>query len=177
MTEVKPGQAIRLTVAGREVRIRDTFDLALRLEERFGSLFSLILRPRGEVPLADLFGILEEVLAGHDISREALKGHISAVGIGGAWRQISQIMNVLAEGWSALEAEATASAEANPPTPKRPRAPRKASLGPISSEPPASSASGPANSGGSRPSNSPQSGEPTPDETGLLAGLSGAAAG
>lgn len=160
-------QAIRLTIGGREVRIRDTFDLALRLEERFGSLFDLILRPRAKVPLADVLGILEEATAPLGVTRDEVKAHISAIGIGGAWKQISQVMEVIAEGWSALNEEATAVADANPPKTARSRK-RRASPGATSSAQPASSASGFPNSGNARPSNSPPSGELMPDAAGLL---------
>ena len=70
MTQAK---AIRLTINGREIRIRDTFDLALRLEERFGSLFELILRPRKDVPLRDVLGIFEEVLRPEGISSDSTR--------------------------------------------------------------------------------------------------------
>ena len=111
MTQAK---AIRLTINDQEIRIRDTFDLALRLEERFGSLFDLILRPRKDVPLGDVFGIFEEVLRPEGIGPGEIRQHISAIGLSGAWNQIALILNVIAGGWAALGEEATASADENP---------------------------------------------------------------
>ena len=111
MTQAK---AIRLDINGQEIRIRDTFDLALRLEERFGSLFELIVRPRKDVPLCDVLGIFEEVLRQKGISSDEIRLHISAIGLSGAWEQIGKVMNVIAGGWSALGEEATASADENP---------------------------------------------------------------
>ncbi len=67
MSTLNGAHAARIDVCGKSWRVRRELELALRLEERFGALGPLLARLRaGDVPIAGLADLLEEILAGQD---------------------------------------------------------------------------------------------------------------
>ena len=171
-----PGHAIILRVGAQTLRIRDTFELSLRIEERFGRLFQLVTRKRSDWPLAEMAELYRIVIGGHDVADAELHAHISQIGLMKAWDEIDRIFAVIINGWDALSEEAEAGAAANPPRRKpgpKPGSKRqpKDSPGETSSAPPASSASSLPASGASHPSSSPLFGAPPPAAGDLLGGM------
>jgi hypothetical protein len=108
---------IKVTIGERDWYVRDTFAMALRLEERFGPLAKFVTRDRsgiGVLELADFLAISLTDAPEPPPSRAEIQSHIAEVGVIAALDDMSRITGGILLGWRRLQEVA---GNGNPPMP------------------------------------------------------------